>query len=144
MKSTIALICTCVWACATQGAEFAGTVKSIKGEAHVERGTDRIPLALGSHLFTRDKLLSGPSSSVGITLRDSTLLTAGPNASIELAQYAFDRHTRQGLLDAFVQRGTLSVVSGQIAKNNPGQMVFRTHNVTLGVRGTEFIIDVSP
>ena len=79
-----------------------------------------------------------------ITLQDSTLLTTGPNARIEIHKYAFDRRTNGGHLDASVHKGTLAVVSGLIAKNNPGQVVFRTQTVTLGVRGTEFIIDADP
>jgi hypothetical protein len=35
----------------------------------------------------------------------------------------------------------LSVISGKIAKANPDGMVVSTPNVTLGVRGTEFMVD---
>lgn len=142
MKTSAFWLCAVTMACTAHAADLAGTVKSVKGQAHIERGNERINVAVGTALQAKDKLLSGPDSSVGITLRDSTLLTAGPNSTIELSQYAFDRNTNAGHMDTTVRRGTLAVVSGQIAKNNPDQVVFRTSTVTLGVRGTEFIIDV--
>lgn len=144
MTKNALLISACLVACATHATDIAGTVKTLKGQAHIERGTERLSVAVGTHLHAQDRLISGPASSVGITLRDSTLLTAGPNSTIELTQYSFDRSTNVGQMDTSVKRGTLAVVSGQMAKSNPGQVVFRTTTVTLGVRGTEFIIDVDP
>jgi hypothetical protein len=144
MTKNALLISACLVACASHATDIAGTVKTLKGQAHIERGTERLSVAVGTHLHAQDRLISGPASSVGITLRDSTLLTAGPNSTIELTQYSFDRSTNVGQMDTSVKRGTLAVVSGQMAKSNPGQVVFRTTTVTLGVRGTEFIIDVDP
>jgi hypothetical protein len=143
MKTIAIFLSTILMMGACHAFEVAGTIKSVKGSAHIERGSERIPVTVGSQLHAQDKLLSGPGSSVGITLRDSTLLTAGPNSTIELNQYAFDRNTHAGHMDTLVRRGSLAVVSGQIAKHNPDQVVFRTGTVTLGVRGTEFIIDAN-
>lgn len=136
--------CLLTLACTSHASEPVGTVKTVRGQAHIERGTTRVDVMVGTRLFAHDKLVSGPDSSVGITLRDSTLLTAGPNSTMALNHYAFDRNTNVGQMDTTVQRGTLAVISGQIAKNNPGQVIFRTSTVTLGVRGTEFIIDAGP
>lgn len=142
MKSPVLLIVATLTAISAWATDVAGTVKSVKGHAHIERGNARIDVAIGTHLQRQDRLVSGPASSVGVTLSDSTLLTAGPNSTIELSQYAFDRSTRAGHMDTTVRRVTLAVVSGQLAKSQPNQVVFRTSTVTLGVRGTEFIIDV--
>lgn len=142
MKSSALLITAALMTMSAWAGDVAGTVKSVKGQAHIERGKARIDVAIGTRVHAQDRLVSGPASSVGVTLSDSTLLTAGPNSSIELGQYAFDRSTRAGHMDTTVQRGTLAVVSGQLAKSHPDQVVFRTSTVTLGVRGTEFIIDV--
>lgn len=138
---SIWLLCMCC-AAAVQAAEPAGTIKTLKGTAHIERGKNRIAVGVGTSLQAQDRLLSGPASSVGITLRDSTMLTMGANSMIELNKFTFDRSTNKGQMDTSIKHGTLSVVSGQITKNNPNEVVFRTNTVTLGVRGTEFIIDV--
>jgi hypothetical protein len=41
-----------------------------------------------------------------------------------------------------MQRGTLAVVSGQIAKRSPGAMKVKTPTTILGVRGTTFAVQV--
>lgn len=142
MKSTIFFISAALMSFSSFAADEAGTVKSVKGQAYIERADKHIDVMVGTRVQAQDRLVSGPASSVGITLNDSTLLTAGPNSTIELSKYAFERSTRVGHMDTTVKRGTLAVVSGQMAKSNPDQVVFRTSTVTLGVRGTEFIIDV--
>ena len=142
MKFTAFWISAALWAFCSVAAEEAGTVKSVKGQAYIERANHRIDVSIGTRVHAQDRLVSGPASSVGITLNDSTLLTAGPNSTIELSQYTFEPRTRLGHMDTTVKKGTLAVVSGQMAKHKPEQVVFRTNTVTLGVRGTAFIIDV--
>jgi len=141
MKKQALLAVACLVAASCHAEDLAGTVKTVKGQVHIQRGTERHTVDIGSRVYAKDRILSGPNSAVGITLNDSTLLTAGPNSSLVLSQYAFDRSTNTGHMDTLVQRGTLAVVSGKMAKSQPDKVVFRTSTVTLGVRGTEFIID---
>ena len=83
----------------------------------------------------------GYDGAVGITLRDNTLLSAGPNSTLDLNKFAFNTTTHAGELNASVKRGTLAVVSGKIAKTSPENVSFNTPTISLGVRGTEFVID---
>ena len=125
----------------TLAADEAGTVKTLKGTATIERNGSKAPATIGSRIQTSDRISTGAESSIGITLRDNTLLSAGPNAVLELKQFAFNPTTHAGTIDATVQRGSLGVVSGKIAKASPEQVRFNTPSVSLGVRGTEFILE---
>ena len=125
----------------TLAADEAGTVKTLKGTATIERNGSKAPATIGSRIQTSDRISTGAESSIGITLRDNTLLSAGPNSTLVLNQFAFDSTTHAGTVDATVKRGTLSVVSGKIAKTSPDKVVFNTPSVSLGVRGTEFILE---
>ena len=87
-------------------------------------------------------LKTGADGSVGITMRDNSLLSAGPNSILALERFEFDPTTSQGRFDATLQRGTLAVVSGRIAKQSPQAMTVRTPSAVLGVRGTEFVVSV--
>ena len=78
---------------------------------------------------------------MGIMLRDNTMLSAGPNSSLQMNKFAFDTTTNAGVIDASVKRGTVAVISGKIAKSTPENVSFSTPTMTLGVRGTEFIIE---
>ena len=98
--------------------------------------------AIGSEVYGSDRIVTGPESSVGITLRDTTQLSAGANTILDLNKFAFNTTTHDGVLDATVKRGSLAVISGKLAKANPDAVRFSTPTTTLGVRGTEFIIEV--
>jgi hypothetical protein len=121
----------------------AGTVKTAKGTVTVERAGQKIAAAPGVKVYAADRVLTGADGAVGITLRDNTLLSAGPNSTLALDKFAFDSTTHAGTIDATLKRGTLSVVSGKIAKASPNAVTFRTPTTTLGVRGTEFVIEAA-
>ena len=120
----------------------AGIIKISRGSAQITRGTETLPAAVGSALLVSDSVVTGEDSAVGITLKDNTRLTAGPNTTLDLNKFSFDTTTHVGTVDASVKRGSLAVISGKIAKGSPEGVRFNTPTVTLGVRGTEFIIEV--
>ncbi len=120
----------------------AGTIKISRGDATIERDGSTLPASVGSAVLVSDQIVTGESGAVGITLRDNTRLTAGPNTTLDLNTFSFDTTTHAGAVDASVTRGSLSVISGKIAKASPDAVRFNTPTVTLGVRGTEFIIEV--
>lgn len=124
-----------------QVASEAGIVKLSKGSAAIERAGQQLPATPGTVVRTSDRIVTGADGSIGITLRDNTLLSAGPNSTVELNKFAFNSTTHAGTIDASVRRGTLSVVSGKIAKATPEAVRFSAPGMTLGVRGTSFIID---
>lgn len=124
-----------------QAADDAGMVKTSRGQVTVERAGQKIPAPVGTRIFASDTVTTGADGAVGITLRDNTVLSAGPNSVVNLDRFAFNSTTHAGTLNATVKRGTLSVSSGKIAKASPGNVSFSAPGMTLGVRGTTFVID---
>jgi hypothetical protein len=122
-------------------AEAAGMVKTLKGSAEIERDGKRLPVSVGTEVFPKDRISTGSQSAVGLTLKDNTQMSAGANALLELNKFSFNATSHAGELDTSVKRGALSVISGKVAKANPDAVRFNTGTVTLGVRGTEFIIE---
>lgn len=120
-----------------------GMVKVAKGGVSILRGKQKLEAPPGTVLHESDRVLTGTDGSVGITLRDNTLLSAGPNSSLSLDKFSFDSTTNAGVINASLKRGSLSVASGKIAKQSPESVRFSTPNTTLGVRGTEFVIEVA-
>jgi hypothetical protein len=123
-------------------ADAIGVVKTLKGQVRIERDGRGVDAAIGSEVYSSDRIVTGPASSVGITLRDDTLLAEGASSVLELNQFSFNTTTNDGALDATIKRGSLAVVDGKIAKANPSAVRYSTPTTTLGVRGTEFIIEV--
>lgn len=122
-------------------AEPAGIVKTSRGVANIERNGQRLPASVGAAVEARDRIVTGADGAVGVTLRDNTMLSAGPNSVLDLNRFAFNSTTHEGTIDASVKRGTLAVISGKIAKANPDAVHFFTPSITVGVRGTEFVIE---
>jgi len=117
-------------------------IKVANGTVIIERGSQRLMAAPGTRLQQQDVVRTGINGSAGITFTDNTLMSVGPNSAIALDRYAFNSTTHEGRLDASMRSGTLSVVSGKIAKQSPEAMTVRTPATILGVRGTEFLVQV--
>ena len=117
-----------------------GRIKVAKGKVMIERGGSAVPGGVGIRVQSSDRIITGADGSVGITMDDDSLLSAGPNSVLSLDRYAFDPTTSQGRFDAGLNKGTLMVISGRIAKGSPDAMTVRTPAVLLGVRGTTFAV----
>ena len=149
MKLTYLAFCKfCVLAClglsASAYAADIGQIKIAKGQVTVERGGQAMPATAGLRLQAADVIRTGADGSVGITMSDNTLLSAGPGSVLALDKYAFDTTTYQGKFDSTLKQGTLAVVSGKIAKQSPEAMTVRTPATILGIRGTEFVVSAEP
>ena len=141
-RNALAIAILSGWAIAAQAADI-GQVKIAKGQVTIERQGKAMPAAVGARLQVADVVRTGADGSVGITMDDDSLLSAGPNSALSLDNYAFDTTTNQGRLDTSLNKGTLSVISGRIAKQTPDAMTVRTPNAILGVRGTEFVVSAN-
>lgn len=122
--------------------EWAGIVKTVRGEVAVERAGKAQPVAVGDKVFPRDKLVTGKDSQVGVTLRDDTLISTGANSQLVVAEFSFDPTTQSGNVLVSVLRGVTAMVSGLVAKSHPDAMRVTTPTLTAGIRGTEFIVEV--
>lgn len=136
MVTVLAALCLANLAVAAE----IGQIKTVKGRVTIEREGRTLPGTVGTRLQSADVVKTGAASSVGITMDDDSLLSAGPGSVLSLDRYAFEPTTGQGRFDASLNRGTLAVISGRIAKGSPAAMTVRTPTAILGVRGTEFVV----
>ena len=119
-----------------------GQIKNLSGEVFLLRNNAQQPAKAGDLVEQSDLLITGANGSVGVTLIDNTRLSTGPNSRIEFKQFRFNPTTHEGEFLAEMQRGTLAIVSGQIAKRSPDAMKVKTPTTILGVRGTTFAVKV--
>jgi len=124
-------------------AEDVGQIKSVRGTVHVEREGQRLAATPGMHVRQSDTLVTGADGAVGVTFLDNSLLSAGPGSVLAIDRFSFDTTTHAGQFDASLRQGTLAVVSGKIVKQSPGAMRVRTPASVMGVRGTEFLVQVT-
>jgi len=136
----VAALCA---ACAVHSATAqVGQIKIARGEVWIDRGAQTLPGRVGLMLETADTLRTGADGAVGVTMRDDSLVSAGPNSILSLARFEFDTVSSQGRFETQLKRGTLAVVTGRIAKQSPAAVTVRTPTAVLGARGTEFVVAV--
>jgi hypothetical protein len=121
-------------------AQDVGQVKVVSGVTRLERAGQKVPVQIGTRIQEGDVLVTGPGASLGVAFRDNSLLSMGPDTVLTIDRFVFDPTSHQGSFESSLQRGTLSAVSGKIAKQTPDAMKVRTPVAILGVRGTEFVV----
>jgi len=130
-----------LWAAVAAAADV-GEVKVAKGDAFIERGAQRLPARAGMAVQEADKLVTGADGTLGVTFTDNSLLSVGPNSALAIDRYVFDSTTHAGQFDSTLSKGTLAAISGKMVKQSPESMRVRTPSAIMGVRGTEFVVQV--
>lgn len=123
-----------------QDAQIA-QVNTASGTVTVERAGQRTALKIGDLIYQKDVIETGKDSSVGVTFVDNSVISAGPDSRLVLEQFHFDSNNFRGDMLAKLQKGTLTAVSGDIARSSPGNMKIETPTAILGVRGTTFAVE---
>lgn len=100
------------------------------------------PAQVGTPVLMGDRVVTRAGAALGMTLLDGTQLAVGPNSSVAVQAFQFDSTTRRGSLLVDVARGAMRMVSGLIARTDPGAVSVNTPIATIGIRGTDFLVDV--
>ena len=135
----LSLVAASAWA--AEG-ETIGSIKTLQGQAAVVRTQQILPAEIGLKLMKTDVLKTGPNGSVGIILRDDTLLSLGPNSELLLADFVFAPAEGKLSLVTRLTQGTAAYLSGQIGKLAPHAVRFETPVATIGTRGTMFAVKI--
>jgi hypothetical protein len=122
--------------------EAAGTVKIARGSVQVERKTEKLKLSVGDKLYPSDRIFTGKFSSVGIMLKDNTRISMGPSSSFKINQFTYNPNDRKGSFVGSILKGSFRFITGLMGKQSPQSVSLRTPSSTIGIRGTDFIVNV--
>lgn len=123
----------------TQG---AGRIKAVTGVAAIVRGGQTSTAMVGAVVYEQDRIATGADGHVGLTLRDDTRLSIGPNSTVDLNRFLYEPATSQFGFVLKVVQGVVAYVSGRIAKLRPDAVRLETPSAIVGVRGTRLVIRV--
>lgn len=148
----VCLTCAGAWAqgsttvtgTATAGTDAprAGTFKHVKGETWVGSAAGRQRPEPGDGMKVAAPLHTGPDGAASILLKDGTVLTVGPNSTVDLRRFQFDSTTQEGHFALDLIKGSVRVITGLLARMNPDLFKVHTPTSVVGVRGTDFIVEV--
>lgn len=140
--TTFALACLLAGAHAHATEAPIAFVKTVTGEARVVTAGHARAAAVGMPVHLGSTLQTGAKGSLGVTFRDETVMSFGPNTELMVDEYLYAPDKRDGRLGTRLAKGTLNYVSGAIAKLKPEAVQVRTPTGTIGVRGTRFVVKV--
>ncbi len=139
---TAMLVLVGLGAAAPLWAGDSGTAKVVRGDVRVERAGAQSVLRVGDSVREKDRIVVAPGGAAGITLRDDTRISVGPGSTLVINGFAFDAQTQEGNVDTSILRGSMRYITGLIGRLRPQAVRVSTTTTTIGIRGTEFIVDV--
>lgn len=120
----------------------AGHIKTVSGTAVIVRAHGTTPAKPGDAVYATDTLRTAADGAVGVTLRDDTRVSLGPNSELKVDRYVYSPgEGGLGMVLKFV-RGVAVYVSGRMAKLAPDSIRLETPSAIVGVRGTTVAIRV--
>jgi hypothetical protein len=129
-----------VAAAADAGPARAAVVEGVQLPAWLERGGDRLPLAIGAALQARDRVVTGEGARLLLRMPEGSLVKLGENGMLDL-----EALSRTGTLKDELVQATLAVARGAFRFTTDKLPAFvgrrevdiRISAVTAGIRGTD-------
>lgn len=119
-----------------------GYVKTITDQTSIIENGNMIKAGLGSPIHVGSIIKTDEKGASGLTLKDNTILSIGPNTELEIEAYQFLPQQEKLQLSANLLKGTLHYISGVIAKLKPEAVTLKTPTGVIAVRGTRFLVKI--
>lgn len=148
MKSLIIAILTAILSlpgnqtCHAADFDHVGIIKSLAGDVSVARNDRKVKAASNMRLQKGDQIRTGANGKVGLIFEDDTVVSLGPDSAITIENFLFQPNEKRLSFIARIIQGTVSYLSGQIAKLAPNQARLETPHATVGMRGTHVLVKV--
>ena len=116
-----------------------GTVSFVKGKVYRTKTKDKTSEEVGVDfpILEKDIIQTESKSIIKILMNDSTIITLGPNSHFNFKNYkSKSKNDRTASYDLKMGKARVEVPV-KVAK---GKLNFNTRTVSLGVRGTEFLM----
>lgn len=135
------LFCTLFLLPAVVGAEPVATVKSVQPSAVArseELGTRA--LAAGGAVTSGDSITTDRRGTVTLSFFDQTVITLAPNSKVDMASIIKRNASQASKFNISAVKGTFRFISGKSSKK---VYKIKTPTATIGLRGTQFIVDLT-
>jgi len=119
-----------------------GYVKTVSGSAEVIDTGKPIKAQIGMPIKTGNILKTGPVGTLGVTFKDNTVMSFGPDTELTVDEYFYAPEMDNLKFSTSIAKGSLQVVSGAIAKLKPDSVTMKTTTGTIGIRGTHYLVKI--
>ena len=119
-----------------------GIIQTLKGTASIERDGRDLRAIAGQHIYVNDILRTGKEGSMGIVLKDNTILCLGPKSELAVDEYVYVPKDKKLSMLTRMVTGTVEYIAGTIGRLAPKSVRFETPMAILGIRGTRFLVKI--
>jgi hypothetical protein len=117
---------------------FIGELKLVKGRVFKDNGGKRAGLKEGAQLYPGDTLVTEEKSFVRVLMVDQSTVNLGPSSELKFESFKYNSNTdRQSVYH--LMKGQLRSLVKNKAKD--GDIVFKTDQAVMGIRGTELLVN---
>jgi hypothetical protein len=138
----VGLAALCISNPVTADDAVIGYIKTISEQTTISESAGPIKGSLGSPIHVGNVIKTDENGSAGLTLKDNTILSIGPNTELKIEGYQFEPQQDKLQLNANLLKGTLHYISGVIAKLKPEAVTVKTPTGVIAVRGTRFLVKI--
>ena len=128
---------------AEQVLAHAGKVLFVNGQVTADspkRG--KRTLQRGSEVWPGDTIVTGPNGKIQIRTGDGSMISLQQNTRFEIVKHTHTGKEEEQSSLVNLIKGGMRAVTGAIGKNHPENFKVQVRQSTIGIRGTEFIIQV--
>jgi len=121
--------------------ESSGMVVASRGEVSAAANGSSRELKQGDFVYVNDEIATGARSFAVLQFTDGAKVTVRPDSRMLIETYLYAGNASDEATLNLVSGG-LRVITGAMAKTNPENYKVRTPVALMGVRGTEFSIQL--
>jgi hypothetical protein len=119
----------------------SGLVIAVIQSSHADGQNGRRLLEREAPVFSGDRIVTGPVGETQVRFRDQTKLVVGPNSAMIIDAFVFNNDDTARQISINAVRGAFRFITGTSRKD---AYSITTPTATIGVRGTEFDINIDP
>jgi hypothetical protein len=124
-----------------QTQDSSGMVIASRGEVIAMSDGGSRELKQGDFIYVKDEIMTSNRSFAVLQFTDGAKVTVRPDSTMIIEQYLYAGNDSDEATLNLVEGG-LRVITGAMAKSNPENYKVRTPVALMGVRGTEFSIQL--
>ncbi|WP_312257447.1 FecR domain-containing protein [Stutzerimonas nitrititolerans] len=124
--------------------EPVGHVARVEGAAYISSRGYTNAAKVGQAIVPGVALSTGAEGALGVILGDGSVLSFGPHSELTLDDYRFAPAADELRLRATLNRGTLNLITGDMARLDPQAVAVETPEGRVGVRGGQVLMKVTP
>ena len=124
--------------------QVAGKTLLAKGKVFAKRANGNIPLKRRSALFVKDEIHVGKGAKAQFRMKDRAIISLQENTVLKIKEYQFNQGSSKDSAIMELISGGFRTITGAIGKKNKKDYELRTPLATIGIRGTDFEINLVP